>query len=278
VSRGHNAAVSILSSPRRRRRLLKVAVVLVPLVPLIYLGVHYSSPGNPGEATGPAVEEPGLAQPKRAPFTKEDQRAVRQVLREFEATAVIRRDVGRSWNLSAPSLREGFTRKQWSRGDLPVVPYPAADRGLGSWSFVQYSYTGTVGLEVFLFPKPGSGWSAMTADVELVKGKDGRWRVDYWMPKRFHGPPAVAAKAKAKAKAKPAQQAAAAKAAGKRHVSTTRKAAPATTQPPKPSRAWWLVPIALLSLIVLAPLGFGLSVWYRNRRAAREYLDEQREA
>jgi hypothetical protein len=105
-------AVSILSSPRRRRRLLKVAVVVVPLVPLIYLGVHYSSPGNPGEATGPAVEEPGYAQPKPAPFTRQDQRVVRQVLRDFEATAVIRRDVGRSWNLSAPSLREGFTRKQ----------------------------------------------------------------------------------------------------------------------------------------------------------------------
>jgi hypothetical protein len=269
-------AVSILSSPRRRRRLFKIAVVVVPLVPLILLGVHYSSPGDSGEARGPAVEEPGYAQPKRAPFTKEDQRAVRQVLREFEATAVIRRDVGRSWNLSAPSLREGFTRKQWNRGDLPVVPYPAADRGLGSWSFVQYSYTDTVGLEVFLFPKPGSGWSAMTADVELVKGKDGRWRVDYWMPKRFHGPPAVAAKAKAKAKA--AKRAAPAKAAGKRHVTTTRKAAPAGAQPPKPSRVWWLVPIALLSLIVLAPLGFGLSVWYRNRRAAREYLRARRES
>jgi hypothetical protein len=158
------------------------------------------------------------------------------------------------------------------------VPYPAADRGLGSWNFVQYSYTDTVGLEVFLFPKPGSGWSAMTADVELVKGKDGRWRVDYWMPKKFHGPPAVAAKAKPKAKPAKRTAAAPAKAAGKRHVTTIQKAAPASAQPPKPSRVWWLVPIALLSLIVLGPLGFGLSVWYRNRRAAREYLRARGEA
>jgi hypothetical protein len=34
---------------------------------------------------------------------------------------------------------------------------------------------------------------------------------------------------------------------------------------------WWVVPIGVLSLIVLAPLGIGVGLWYRNRRAAREY-------
>jgi hypothetical protein len=244
-------------------------VFLAPIAPLLYLGVHFSSPGNPGNATGPAVEEPGYAQPKKAPFTRTEQRAVRRVLRDFEMSAVMGRDVSRSWDLAAPSLKEGFTRKEWNRGNLPVVPYPAANRGLGSWSFVQYSYTDTVGLEVFLFPKPGSGWSAMTADVELVKGRDGRWRVDYWMPKKFHGPPAVAAGAKPKPK--PAKRSAPAKAAGKRQAPATRNAAPAAAEPPKPSRAWWILPIALLSLIVLAPLAIGTGMWYRNRKAAREY-------
>lgn len=244
-------------------------VFLAPIAPLVYLGVHFSSPGNPGNATGPAVEEPGYAQQKKAPFTRTEQRAVRRVLRDFEISAVMGRDVSRSWDLAAPSLKEGFTRKEWNRGNLPVVPYPAANRGLGSWSFVQYSYTDTVGLEVFLFPKPGSGWSAMTADVELVKGRDGRWRVDYWMPKKFHGPPAVAAGAKPKAK--PAKRPAPAKAAGRRQAPATRNAAPAAAEPPKPGRAWWIVPIGLLSLIVLAPLAIGVGMWYRNRRAAREY-------
>jgi hypothetical protein len=231
-------------------------------VPLIYFGVHLSDPGDKGAATGPAVNEPGYEQPKNAPFTKAKQREVSKVLREFVLTAVDRQDVGRSWDISAPSLREGFTKRQWSRGELPVVPYPAANRGLGRWSFVQYSYTDTIGLEVFLFPQPGSGWSAMTADVELVKGHDGKWRVDYWMPKKFHGPPAVAAKAKPKRPA-PAKQ--------KRTAPATRQAAPEPAGTPKPSSAWWIVPIALLSLIVVAPLGIVLGVWYRNRRAAREY-------
>jgi hypothetical protein len=236
---------------------------LGPIAPLIYLGVHYSSPGTPGNATGPSIAEPGYAQPKKAPFTKVDQRAASKVLQEFEATAVVRRDVGRSWNLVSPSLREGFTRKQWNRGDLPVVPYPAASRGLGSLGYVEYSYTDTVGLEVILFPKPGSGWSTMTADVELVKGRDGRWRVSYWMPKKFHGPPAVAAKAKAKPK--PGKRAAPVKAAGKRQA-PARRAAPAATGPPRQSRLWWIVPIALLSLIVVAPLAMATRGWLRSRR------------
>jgi hypothetical protein len=249
--------------------------MLVVAAPLIYLGVHFSNPGDKGAATGPLVNEPGYTQPKRAPFTKAKQREVRRVLREFILTAVDRQDVGRSWDIAAPSLREGFTKKQWSRGDLPVVPYPAANKGLGRWSFVQYSYADTIGLEVFLFPKPGSGWSAMTADVELVKGHDGKWRVDYWMPKKFHGPPALAkakpsAKQKAKAeKAKAKAKATTHRAAGKRRVASPQ---PTPIGTPKPSRAWWILPIAVLSLIVLAPLAIVVNSWYRNRRAERDYL------
>lgn len=247
-------------------------MLLAIVVPLVFLGIHFSSAGDPGNANGPEV--PDYAQPKSVKFTAENQRAVHKVLREFIQTAVDRQDVARSWEIAAPSMRAGFTRKQWNHGDLPVVPYPAANRGLGRWSFVQYSYAKTVGLEVFLFPKQGSGWSAMTADVELVKGHDGNWRVDYWMPKRFHGPPSVAANAKAKAKpaakkkktVQPARAAPVHRAAGKRHA-----APPDLAATPKPSRVWWIVPIVLLSLVVLAPIAIGIVVWYRNRRAARQF-------
>jgi hypothetical protein len=264
-------AMWILRSPRWRRRLLPFVFLFAAAAPLIYLGVRYSDPGNPGAANGPTFSGGSIyTQPKKAPFTKASQREVRHVLRDFIGTAVVRRDVGRSWDLTDPSLRAGFTRKQWNNGDLPVVPYPAANKGWGTWDFVQYSYQGTVGLEVFLFPKPRSGWSAMTADVELVKGHDGRWRVDYWMPKKFHGPPALAAKTKAKVD-RSVKRVAPTKA--KRQAPATRRvAAPDTGELGKPSRAWWLLPIGLLSLIVLAPLGIGIGAWVRNRRATREYF------
>jgi hypothetical protein len=253
--------VRILRSYRWRRRLIFTAI-LAAIAGLIALGVHLSTPGNPGNANGPEV--PNYSQPKPARFTPAKQRAVRRVLAEFIRTAVARQHVGRSWSLAAPSLKAGVTREQWNRGDLPVVPYPALDKGLGKWDFVQYSYRDTIGLEVFLFPKPGSGYSALTADVELVKGHNGRWLVDYWMPKKFHGPPAVAAKA-----AKPR------KAAGKRRHATRKTRAASEPMPAvqtsRPSRAYWAIPAGILSLIVLVPISLGIGAWYRNRKAERDY-------
>ncbi len=265
-----------LSSPRRRRRLLRLGIVVGILVPLIVLGIHFSQPGNPENATGPNINVPGYSQPKNAPFTARRRREIAPVLRQFILTAVDRQNVGSSWDISAPSLREGFSRKQWNRGDLPVVPYPALDKGLGT-GYVEYSYTDAVGMEVYLFPKPGSGYSELTADVELVKGKDGKWLVDYWMPKKFHGPPALSASAKAKAKA----QAARAQAAAKRSRKETRQQAKAAAAPrpqsdaafnqSQQSKLWWLVPLGIVAAVVLIPLGMAGRGWYRNRREARRY-------
>jgi hypothetical protein len=253
----------ILKSPRWRRRLLKVAVVLA-LIPLVYIGIRLSTPGSPENANGPEV--PNYVQPKRSPFTASEKRAVRPVLADFIRYAVAREDPARAWDVAGPDLRAGFTRKEWDTGNLPVVNYPAADRGLGTWSYVKYSYTNTVGLEVFVFPKPGSGYSAMTADAEVVKERDGRWFVNYWMPERFHGPPALSAK-QLKAARKTARS------FKKKSKSTTQKTAapePVAAQPTRTRGVWLLVPIGLLSLIILAPLTMLLVGWFRNRRAARE--------
>ena len=44
----------------------------------------------------------------------------------------------------------------------------------------------------------------MTADAEVVKDDNGKWHVNYWMPEKFHGPPAVSAAQKtAKKTARP---------------------------------------------------------------------------
>jgi hypothetical protein len=255
--------MQIWESRRWRRRLILGTIAAV-LVPVGYLAVHYSNPGDPGDATGPEV--PDYVQPKNSPFTASEKQAVRRSLKEFISSAVARENLSQAWDVSAPSLKQGVSRREWNRGELPVVPYPAAKRGLGTWSFVQYSYTDSVGLEVFVFPKPGSGWSAMTADVELVKQPDGRWLVDYWMPKRFHGPPALAA-----SQLKKAQKEA--------KANKTKQRAAVEEEPYRPPQAshWWLaLPIAVLSLIVIVPLTLGLVYWYRNRKATRAYLDSAR--
>jgi hypothetical protein len=264
----------ILRSPRWRRRLVKITVPIVIAVPLIVLGIHYSNPGNPGNATGPNVAETGFyTVPKKAPFTAADQRAVHRTLKRFVVSAVAHHDVALSWDVSGPDLRQGYTRKQWTASGIPVVPYPAANHGLGQWDYVEYSFKNDVGLEVFLFPKPGSGYSAMTADAEVVKGHDGRWRVNYWMPKKFHGPPAIAAATKRRVhraiahtrhRKRPTHTA-------QTHT-TTAVAEPATLEEHHQSRLWWAVPLGVLALLILVPLGVGAFVWLQNRRARREYL------
>jgi hypothetical protein len=251
---------------RRWRRRFVLGTIFAVLVTVGYLAVRSSNPGDPGGATGPEV--PDYVQPKNSPFTASEKQAVSRSLKEFISSAVARENPSRAWDVSAPSLKQGVSRKKWNKGDLPVVPYPAAKRGLGTWSFVEYSYTDSVMLEVFVFPKPGSGWSAMTADVELLKQPDGRWLVDYWMPKRFHGPPALAASQLKKAQ----------KETRVRSKSSRRRAAVEEEpyRPPQASHWWFALPIAILSLIVIVPLTLGLVYWYRNRKATRAYLDSAR--
>ena len=242
--------------------------MVLAIVPLAYLGVHFSTGGNPENANGPVV--PNYVQPKRSPFTKAEQRAVHPVLAEFIRHAVAGHDPAKAWNVAGPDIRQGTTEAEWAKGQLPVVPYPAADKGLGQWSYVKYSYTNLVGLEVFVFPKPGSGYSAMTADAEVRRNRDGRWQVNYWMPERFHGSASASAKPK---QAKPLNKVALA--ASKKKSASQKSAAPAAPNLNRPriSGIWLALPIGILSLIILAPLTLLLVGWFRSRRAAaRESL------
>jgi hypothetical protein len=183
----------LLESPRRRRRLAWSAGSLIVAVPLVFLGVHFSNAGSTEKPKGQvAGEEAFYRTPKHVRFTARDRHAVRKVLARFIETAVARKDVASSWDLAGPALRNGITRRQWARGEIPVVPYPVAKHGQGTWSLVQYSYRNEVGLEALLFPLRCSGYSMATVDTTLVRRHDGRWLVNYWMLTKFHGPGSTA--------------------------------------------------------------------------------------
>jgi hypothetical protein len=270
----------ILRSPRRRRRFAIVGTLVLFAAPLIYVGVHYSTPGASTAPTGPNVTDTFYRQPKHVPFTPEKKREVRRVLASFIRTAVARNHVRESWDLAGPSLRQGFTRKEWSTGNIPIVPYPAASHGQGAWDAVQYSYPRKVGLEVIIFPKPRSGYSVATADVDVVQGHDGRWRIDYWMLKKFHGPAATGpADSTGALKEGPpnVKKLPGKKNAAKAHRPRPRPAAhpPAAAPPiddtPRASRVWWALPLGLLALAVILPILIGTIAWIRNRRAVAAY-------
>jgi hypothetical protein len=264
---------SALESPRRRRRLSIAAAAVGLVIPLVYLGLHFSSPGSKGEANGPVVADTSYDEPKQVPFTPEKKRAVRKALREFIGTAVARQNLASSWDVTGPSLRSGMTREQWASGDIPVTPYPAARHGQGAWDVVNYSYPRKVGLEVLVFPKPGSGYSVATAEVDVVKGQDDRWRVDYWMITKFHGPGSAAASdsASALSEGPPKVHKLPGNKAAKRDATVE-----SATTGSRANAMWLAVPFAVLGLIVVLPISIGIAVWLRNRRAAGEWYRPER--
>jgi hypothetical protein len=270
-------AMRLLESPRRRRRLTIATIAVVIAIPAIYLAAHFTTSGSPQNANGPYLSDSFYRQPKHVPFTAAKRRAVRTVLAKFIDTAVARRNVGDSWDLAGPTLRRGVTYQEWQNGQIPVVPYPAAQHGQGSWNLVNYSYRNRVGLELLLFPRSGSGYSVATAETDVVRGQDGRWRVDYWMLTKFHGPGATAAADSASAQGEGAPNVH--KLPGKKNRAAAKASRRAAEARPAARRGdvarldktWILVPVALLSLVVLVPLGVGVGGWIRNRRAAAAY-------
>jgi hypothetical protein len=264
--------VRILRSYRWRRRILTTAVLVALAVPVGYFFVHFSKSEPPTEATGPEVPADVFSTtPKHVPLTSEKRQRIHTALEHFISTAVARRHVGDSWIWTGPGLREGLSKREWSSGNIPVQPYPVSKRGLGTWDIVEYSYAKRVGLEVLLWPKRGSGTPPLAVTVDVVPGPKGRWLVDYWLPKRYRGPVAAPKPRQrhrgsepATAKAKPQAP----------NVRVTHEAASDDKYDSPQSRiggAWWALPIALLSLIVLIPLTIWLSSWRKNRRAMASY-------
>jgi len=263
----------VLKTRRNRRRLTFAALAAVVAVPLIYLAAHYSTSGSTENANGPYASDAFYRQPKHAPFTAEKRRAVSAVLAKFISGAVSKHDLAGTWDLAGPDLRQGITREDWLKGDIPVVPFAASKRGQGKWSLVTYSYTNKVGLELLMFPERRSGQLA-TVETEVVRGKDSRWRVNYWMITKLHGPGSAAAADSASAMSEGPPNVH--KLPGKKKKGSRREAASEPAPDPnggveRLSATWLLVPGAIVGVALLALLGLGINAWLRNRREAAAF-------
>ena len=162
----------------------------------------------------------------------------------------------------------GHHAHDWLKGQIPIVPFAAAKRGQGTWSLVNYSYANKVGLELLMFPEHRSGQLA-TVETDVVRGEDGRWRVNYWMITKLHGPGSAAAADSASALSEGPPNVH--KLPGKKGqaAGSQREAAPNPTgQVAHLDAKWLLVPLGILVLALLALLGLAVKAWIRNRRSA----------
>ena len=110
----------------------------------------------------------------------------RRLALEFVHTAVARKNLARAWELAAPELKRGTTRKEWLAGTMRVVPYPVAQANV--FVTVVSSYTDTARLDITFLPKPGTKAEPQTFALDLRK-VDGRWLASAWTPSATVRPP-----------------------------------------------------------------------------------------
>jgi len=135
-----------------------------------------SGPAAAGAAAQPKRQEKEL--PNRPP-TASEQKQILSTISLFISTAVARHHPERSFEIVEASLRQGMTKKEWSRGMIPVIPYPA--KGVDLVRFEQFS--GDVALiEVLLEPVRGSGLVRKTFQIELHRSPLRKWLVSSWVP------------------------------------------------------------------------------------------------
>jgi hypothetical protein len=242
--------MGILASPRRRRRLVWFGVLLAVglTVGLALAFMRNTAPAHKEKFTnGPPVVAPKEVV---ANHTHRERVSALAVAIEFLRTAVLREHIDRSWSITEPSLRAGYTRKAWDSGNsLPFPPYHFAEV---RWR-PDYSYRDSIGLVIALFPAKTEHQKPAVFYLDLKRhgrGKHERWLVSEFAPAPVEGSTPIPASA-----------------GSTLHLSLAQ--APASKAPL--SAAWLLVPLSALSLIVLVPLALGIRGLIRSRRAERAY-------
>ncbi len=236
----------ILGSYRWRRRLAWLAATALVVGSAVTTAIVWPNTA-PKESAVPQPGSPNVdyTQPKQIRMTAHDKAMALAVASRFIHTAVARKHIDRSWDLTAPELRAGFTRKQWDSGTIPVVGYSFRE---ARWA-LDFSDTEGVGFQIALFPTKGSQQQAQVFLIGLHRigaRKKRHWVVDNWQSAPTSGTQNVSA--------------------------GPGGGGPKPTGNARESQAWLLLPAGLLSLIVLLPLSIATVNWYRTRRADRALL------
>lgn len=239
-----------------RRRLLWLGVVAAAAGGVAALIIAFPSPGPPKEARTSTTPAEVVPVDRNQPFAgRKDE--VLAVAAHFINTAVTRHRTAESWELVCPALRDGYTKETWSKGDIPVVPYPVET---ASWR-LSYSFENEVDLRVALFPPRKTKKRALVFDITLQRCQeaDERWLVASFMP----APSASGGLGSASTL----------RGGGTRLPGLAAEAGPL---PRHTSQAWLFLPLGFFALALAALAAIGVKSW-RGARVYRSYVREVRE-
>ncbi len=240
-----------LASPRRRRTLARAAMFLAVAGAAAFgvtrltlnQSVHTKEAFQPGK--------PVVTEQKPVPLAKADRRKIGETLVAFVRDGVAQRDLTSAYGLVTPAFRGGTTRAQWRKGASPVYVYPAVTRAVSKQWRVDYSYRGEVGVALMLSSTRPRKIGQIIFHAEL-RERRGSWLVDSFAPMATFTPIGVGRQHETG----PADYT-----AGSRTELRADEAAL--------SLLWIVVPVGILGLVLLVPLGFVLVSRLLDRRAAR---------
>lgn len=193
-----------------------------------------------------AAAAPAAPAPK---VSKADRAAITRSIDVFVNHAVKRSDPAAAYDVVAPEMRPGMSRRQWSHGDIPVYPFPA--RGTTHPWNILYVTREEVGLELQLIPS-SEKLGPIIFHIYLRPVRGGRWLVDSFMP--------VATLAPLGAKKS--------KVLSVRDFSPGAQSDGKSATPGQISHVWLLVPFGVFGLVLVVFTGWAIVRGIRNRRLA----------
>ena len=248
----------LLSSPRRRRRLGWALAIPLALGALVAAGIAVlpeAKPDPPEVWENRQAIDPS-AKDKPVKLTPRDRREVNEAIDVFVNAAVKRRQPGRAYAVSTPNLRAQAPREAWTKGDIPVFPYPAKGRRFHGWT-INFSLRNHLNVDLLVMPsrdRATLGPVAFTVDLRKVGG---RWLVDSAFPIATFAPiPPQGNRGPVVSTYDLVPAAAGARPTGARS---------------RISHAWFFLPAAIMGGALVLLLGFFLSSTIRDRRARRRY-------
>lgn len=173
-------APSFLQSKRFQAYFPWVAGLVLVAGVVAFLVVFLGNTATPVESKVTDTETGAAVVPTKEQSVPIDP-AAKKVAGEFILTAVARKDLARSYEITHPDLRQGLSLKQWETGDIPVQFYPADAIDTATFKIDESHKTDAV-LQVALIPKKGATVKPQIFYIGLKK-VHGSWLVDYWAPR-----------------------------------------------------------------------------------------------
>lgn len=256
----------VSSSPRVRRRLVRLGIAAGVVVTVAVIAVAVRSPKQPNPAPAKNAPPAQLVTESRH-VAPADRRAINKTLDQFVPAALSGQSAATAWRLSGPELKGGSTLREWRHGTSPIPYYPARGKTFHNWTTVDAG-PGYVDFNLLIHPKHSRQGSSEVFSGQMLK-RGGRWLVNGLYTIAVFARPDKSGRHELG----PADFAAGAAAQGSGQATP-----PPSEKGASLGKSWLFAVGGAILLALLFPVGFGLVSVIRSRRARRHYIRTEPQA